>query len=217
MLVAMLMLMSAEFAIHAIDRGFSLSSSAEALYSRLYHAGAEFSNLAIYGHMIVGGVLTLLVPLQLLHPVRNSAPALHRIAGYVIAALALLTSVGGLIYILLNGTIGGWPMTVGFGLYGVLLAVSAVQTVRYARARDPAHRAWALRLVILALGSWLYRVHYGLWYMITGGAYTSPDFSGAFDVAQTVMFYLPYLVLLELWLRWRGRVAPRGSPFDSPA
>ncbi|MEO0910923.1 MAG: DUF2306 domain-containing protein, partial [Pseudomonadota bacterium] len=75
--------------------------------------------------------------------------------------------------------------------------------VKLARHRDPGHREWALRLVVLALGSWLYRVHYGIWYLLTDGMYSEPDFSGAFDIIQTFAFYLPYLLLLEIWMRSR--------------
>ena len=101
-------------------------------------------------------------------------------------------------------------MSLGFGLYGVLLGSAAVQTVRLARLKDPRHQQWALRLVVLALGSWIYRVHYALWYALTGGAYVEPGFTGAFDIVQTVAFYLPYLLVLELWFRW----APQTRIFD---
>ena len=94
----------------------------------------------------------------------------------------------------------------GFGLYGGLMALAAVQTVRLARRRDPRHRLWAERLVILALASWLYRVHYGIWEIATGGAGSRPDFSGPFDLVQVFAFYLPYLAI-HAWIR-RDRGAP---------
>ena len=59
------------------------------------------------------------------------------------------------------------------------------------------------RLFVLVLGSWLYRVHYGLWYLATDGLASTPEFTGTFDRVQNVAFYLPYLVLLEIWLRTR--------------
>lgn len=179
----------------------------EIRFSRLHHAGAFWSNLSIYGHMIVGGLLTVLVPLQLLQPIRAFLPLLHKTLGYVIVFLACATSIGGLFYIARNGTIGGTPMNIGFSLYGVLLGIAAVQTLRLARARHPEHRDWALRLIVLAMGSWIYRAHYYIWNTVTGGLFTRPDFSGGFDVAQTVMFYLPYLLVLEFWLRRNRAVA----------
>jgi hypothetical protein len=56
-------------------------------------------------------------------------------------------------------------------------------------------------MVVLALSSWLYRVHYGLWFLVTGGLGSEPDFSGLFDRVQVFAFYLPYLLALEIWLR----------------
>jgi hypothetical protein len=197
------MLLVWPFAEHAIDRGFSMSTDEEVLTSRLHHANEWWSNSAIYGHMTLGGLLTVLVLLQLIGPLRQRFPAVHRNLGYALAGLAVLTGIGGLLYIFWQGTIGGRVMDIGFGLYGCLIIGTAIQTVRFARQRDPRHREWALRLFILALGSWLYRVHYGLWYLLTDGMYSNPDFTGGFDLVQTFAFYLPYLLILEFWMRSR--------------
>ena len=199
----LLMLLVWEFADYAIKRGMQMNAQTEILGSRLHHAGQWWSNLAIYGHMVSGGLLTLLIPLQLISSLRLRFPIFHRCMGYTLAGLAVLTGVGGLFYILWQGTIGGWVMNVGFGLYGLLILIAAIFTVKLARRRDPGHREWALRLVVLALGSWIYRVHYGVWYLLADGMYSKPDFSGTFDVIQTFAFYLPYLLILEIWMRSR--------------
>lgn len=206
MLPVLLMLMTVPFVEHSVTRGLSLRIAEEIGFSRLYHPGEWWSNLAIHGHMIVGGALTLLVPLQLIGIIRQRWPTVHRVVGYLAVSLAIATGVGGLLYILWQGTIGGQMMNVGFSLYGGLVVLCAVQTVRHARQRSPQHRDWALRLVILALGSWFYRVHYTLWYAFTGGLYVEPQFSGEFDQVQNFAFYLPYLLVLEIWLyRQRSR------------
>ena len=160
---------------------------------------------AIFVHMLAGGVITLLAPLQAIPALRLRAPGLHRWSGRLIVAAALLTAGAGLVWIAAQGTIGGRPMSVAFALYGALMAMAAGQTWRFARARDFArHRAWAFRLIVLALASWIYRVHYGIWYAVTGGVASTDEFSGAFDLVQNWAFYLPYLALLELWL-WGER------------
>ena len=88
-------------------------------------------------------------------------------------------------------------MDVGFGLYGVLTAAAAVETYRHARARRlDNHRAWAMRLFALAIGSWLYRMEYG----------HLKDFSGPFDQLMAFFFYVPNLLVVEALLR-----APRAS------
>ncbi|MDX8351699.1 DUF2306 domain-containing protein [Cognatiyoonia sp. IB215182] len=166
------------------------------------------ANLGIFIHMIAGALVTCLVPFQLIAPLRNRFPALHRWAGRIIGSAAIITAIGGLIYIPLRGTIGGWPMDAGFTLYGALTLITAFQTIRFARARQFArHRNWALRFFWLAIGSWLYRVHYGLWYLATDGLWSNPGFTGAFDLAQNVAFYLPHLIGVEVYLaRKRYRV-----------
>lgn len=203
--VAALIAVALPFAIHAMDRGSDLGATGEQLTSRLFHPGQRASNLAIYGHMVAGGLIMCLAPLQMLSVIRRRLPVLHHASGYAVAGLALTTGMAGLWYIVTQGTIGGRVMDLGFGLYGVLMAVSAVRAVQYARLRDPRHRLWAERLVILAMASWLYRVHYGLWEIFTGGAGSLPDFTGPFDVIQVFAFYLPYLLLHSLlWSRRIG-------------
>lgn len=202
----LLVLLVSPFAFYAFQEGMALLFEVGTPQSRLFTPGGTLSNLAIFGHMVLGGMLTLLVPLQALPILRHKLPVLHRWSGRVLCAAALLTAAGGLIYIVTRGTIGGVPMDMGFALYGTLLAICAVQAIRRARDRQfDAHRRWALRLLVLCLGSWLYRVHYGVWYALTGGIASTPTFEGAFDLVQNVAFYLPYLVMLEVWMRLRAR------------
>lgn len=198
--VALVAALSWPFTEHSIQRGMSMNSASEVAYSRLHTQGSTLANIAIYGHMIGGGLLTILAPLQLIQPIRKYFPWFHRALGYAIAFMAIAVAFGGLIYMAYRGTIGGLPMTFGFSLYGILVLVAALQTVRHARARSAQHWVWGCRLIVLALGSWLYRVHYAIWYSFAGGAYTRPDFSGAFDVVQALLFYVPYLLALEWWL-----------------
>ena len=70
--------------------------------------------------------------IQLIGPVRDRFPALHRWLGRVYVASSLLAAIGGLVFIATVGTIGGTPMDIGFGLYGVLMTIAAVQTYRHA-------------------------------------------------------------------------------------
>ena len=158
--------------------------------------------------MLTGAAITLLVPLQLISPLRRRALAFHRWTGRLLIGLAVMTALGGLIYIAERRTIGGWPMNYGFTIYGLLLLITAVQTFLHASARRFAqHYAWALRFFWLAIASWLYRVHYGLWYLLTDGLWSRPDFTGGFDLAQNFAFYLPYLIGVEFWLKRKQQPA----------
>lgn len=100
-------------------------------------------------------------------------------------------------------------MDIGFTLYGVLTVLAAAQTIRHARAgRMEAHRVWALRLFALAIGSWLYRMDYGFWLMLTDGAGHTRDFRGPFDMLMAFFFYVPNLLVVEAYVRARRRAAP---------
>jgi hypothetical protein len=109
-----------------------------------------------------------------------------------------------------KGTVGGTVMDVGFGLYGVLMIVSATQAWWHGYARRiETHRAWALRLFALAIGSWLYRMDYGIWLLLAHGAGHTSTFSGPFDHVMVFFFYLPNLLVVELYLRaWQAGIAP---------
>ena len=125
---------------------------------------------------------------------------------------ATLAGAGGLSFILAKGTIGGPVMDAGFGLYGMLVVTAAALTfVRARQGRTEAHRAWAIRLFALVVGSWLYRMEYGFWFLTADGAGHVPDFSGPFDKVMTFFFYLPNLAVAELFIR--ARTARIGAPF----
>lgn len=196
------------FVLHAAGMGVAglLSAHPDRL-SRVFVAGAAPANIALAVHMVCGALVTIGAPLQALPPLRRRWPGLHRRWGYALFGLAVLTGLGGLVYIARQGTIGGSWMSVWFAIYGGLLILAAANTVYHAIARDlTRHFEWATRFVILAVGSWIYRMHYAIWFGLTGGAGSTPTFDGPFDKAQVVAFFLPYLLLAELALRLpRGR------------
>ncbi|MEM9248110.1 MAG: DUF2306 domain-containing protein [Pseudomonadota bacterium] len=199
--LAILLLAAAPFAHYAVDLGWR--GLTQDLWPAIRFDAPEAPlSVAVFAHMITGGLITCLAPLQLSATIRARAPALHRAIGRLVVLAACATALTGLAWIAANGTIGGADMSLAFALYGALMAVAALQTLRAARARALArHRAWALRLVVLAMASWLYRVHYGIWFALTGGVGSTAAFTGLFDKIQVWAFYLPYLALLELILR----------------
>lgn len=177
----------------------------------LYVANARAGNVAIGLHFATGGLILVLGCIQLMAGVRNRFPYFHRWIGRAYVGACLLAAAGGLAFILLRGTVGGLIMDIGFGLYGVLVGLCAVQTIRYARGRDFArHRAWAIRLFALAIGSWLYRMDYGFWVLLTNGLGHSSDFTGPFDRVMAFFFYVPNLVVAEWFIRARQARASIG-------
>ncbi len=178
---------------------------------RLYVAGGAGANAMIGLHFAFGALLLLAGPIQLMASVRARWPRVHRWIGWTYAPAALLTGLGGCLYILARGTVGGWPMTAGFFLYGALVVLSAVQTLRHALARDfETHRAWAIRLFALTIGSWLYRMDYGLMFAVFGPMGHTNDFSGWFDHVMDFWFYIPNLIVAELAIRGHRARAGHG-------
>lgn len=207
LILVVLALNTGWFVVYSGDLGLrGLLAKAPAEVSRVFQNDSVLANAGLALHMIAGAVLTFGAPLQALPIVRHRWPGLHRRFGYVLFVLAVATGLGGLIYISLNGTIGGWWMSLWFAVYGAAMIWTAVNTVYYAIAKDlRRHFAWALRLVILAVSSWIYRMHYAIWYAATGGIASNTDFTGLFDQIQVVAFFVPYLLIAEIVLRWRDK------------
>jgi hypothetical protein len=196
-------LYSAQLGLQAL-----LSDTPETL-SRVFRGDSPLSGAGLALHMIAGGLLCLIAPLQALPVLRNRWPQIHRRLGYVLIGLALITGIAGLIYIAVQGTIGGWWMSLWFSLYGLALICSALRTVQCAIRQDRrAHQIWATRLIFLAVGSWIFRMHYVLWFLVTGGIGSNPDLTGPFDRIQVVAFFVPYLLLAEIFLRRLPRNQP---------
>lgn len=181
---------------------------------RLYERETPAANVGIGIHFATGGIILVLGCIQLLEFVRKRFPVFHRWVGRLYVLASVLAALGGLVFIFIRGTIGGTVMDIGFGLYGVLMFVAAVQTFRYAVARKlEEHRAWALRLFALAIGSWLYRMEVGFW-LILGGPGHTPYFEGPFDKIMSFFFYLPNLLVVEIFLRVRDDKAPAFLKFS---
>ena len=201
-LLALFVLGFAAYSLRFGLRGLGLDLSEE---TYIYTPGGAVTNLAIFSHMILGAIAMVLVPFQLIGGIRMRHPWLHRVTGRVIVLAAITVAIGGLIYIAVRGTIAGPLMDIGFALYGALMLGCAVQVLRFARAGAFArHRAWALRLFVLVMGSLIFRLHYVIWFSLTAGLWSNEQLTGPFDQVQYFAFYIPYLAALELWLRRRG-------------
>lgn len=174
----------------------------------LYEKNAAAATTGIGLHFAMGGIILVLGNIQLIERVRNRWPAFHRWTGRIYVTASLLAALGGLAFILVNGTIGGTTMNIGFGLYGVLMFIAGIETWRHAAARRlEQHRAWAYRLYALAIGSWLYRMDYGFWILLADGWGHAKNFSGPFDKVMVFFFYIPNLLVAEIFIRSRQAVS----------
>mgnify|MGYP000636095776 CR=1 FL=1 len=190
------------FVAHALGLGWQGLRQGVVEDAHVFATGRWAPNLSMALHMWAGAVITALAPLQMVGPVRRRWPRVHRAAGHAVIATALISGLAGLIYIALRRTVGGLPMDVAFATYGALVIWAALMTLRHARTGDRLrHRNWGLRMFVLAIGSLVYRIHYGLWFLATGGAGVEEGFTGAFDLVNLWAFFIPYLLAVELWIR----------------
>lgn len=185
--------------------------------NRVFETGRLFSNVSISTHMIFGAALTALAPLQLLLGWSRKWMKAHRIIGYCFTVAAVLTSFGGFTYVLIHGTTGGQPMNIAFSVYGALLLLATYQTIQQVRNKNILkHNEWALRLFILAMGSWFYRVCYGVYFTIDpSGSGHSNDFHGLFDLIMNFGFFLPPLLMLEGYFYLNRKGMFKVHPFVS--
>jgi uncharacterized membrane protein len=171
----------------------------------LYEEDKPAATMGIGLHFATGAIILILGSIQLLKGVRNRYPKVHRWIGRIYVSASILTALGGLIFIAVNGTIGGTVMDIGFTLYGLLMLLAAIETIRHAKAgRLEKHNAWAWRLYALAIGSWLYRMDYGFWFILADGAGHTRGFQGLFDQIMAFFFYIPNLLVVEVFLRARN-------------
>ena len=176
----------------------------------LYEAHTPAATSGIGLHFAAGGIILALGSIQFISRLRARYPIVHRWVGRIYVLASLCAGVGGLIFIFAKGTIGGAVMNVGFGLYGALTIVAAVKAYSHARARRwDLHRAWAMRLFALAIGSWLYRMDYGFWFLLADRAGHQSNFRGPFDYVMDFFFFIPNLLLVEWLLRAQSR--PTGN------
>ncbi|HAU1152663.1 TPA: DUF2306 domain-containing protein [Legionella pneumophila] len=180
----------------------------------LYIKSHTASTLGIAIHFTAGGIILAMGFLQLLSIIRHHAPRIHRWLGRIYVIAAVLAGIGGLTFIASTGTIGGLVMNIGFGLYGLLMILCALQAYRYARQlKFDNHQAWAIRLFALAIGSWLYRMEYGFWFLMTNKLWHTQTFHGPFDFVMAFFFYLPNLLVAEAYLRGRSTQVGQVSRF----
>ena len=172
----------------------------------IYDPNQPQASIGIGLHFAAGGLILVLGGMQLVDSIRSNYPRVHHWSGRLYILLCMVAAIGGLSFITIKGTVGGPIMDIGFSLYGILMFVAAVQTVRYAMARQLLdHQAWAWRLYALAIGSWLYRMDYGLWLIFTDWVGHTEEFDGWFDHIMAFFFYIPNLLIVELMIRARSQ------------
>jgi hypothetical protein len=152
-------------------------------------------------HYFMGAILVLAWPILLSARIRARYRRVHRWTGRVYVTAGLLAGVGGLSFILGHGTFS-WDHT-AFALWGSVMMLSSVMAYLHARAKrfDP-HRAWAIRLFAMVLGSWIFDLEFRAWEDLAGGAGIGQSGArGWFDYTIAYFFFVPNLLVAEFFIR----------------
>lgn len=160
------------------------------------------ANLGIGLHFVMGTVLVLAWPILLSARIRARHRAVHRWTGRAYVSAGLLAGAGGMSFIFTHGAYTP-SASVAFGLWGAVLMLCAAMAYVHARAkRFDRHRAWAIRLFAMVLGSWVFDLEFRAWNDLTGGLGISEDATpGAFDYAILYLFFVPNLLVAEFFIR----------------
>jgi len=159
------------------------------------HSAADWiANVGIGMHFLRGTVLVLAWPILFSARIRSRHRAVHRWTGRVYVTAGFLAGVGGLSFIFARHN--GGPPHVAFAIWGSVMMVSAVMA--YVRAREKKfvqHRAWAIRLFAMVLGSWLFDLEIRAWQDLARGIGMTEHEDGPFDYAVLYLFFVPNLLV----------------------
>lgn len=169
------------------------------------------ANVGIGMHYFMGAVLVLAWPILFSSRIRVRHRAVHRWTGRVYVTAGFLVGIGGLSFILAHHDGGASHMA--FAVWGTVMMLSAVMAYVHARAkRFDVHRAWAIRLFAMVLGSWVFDLEYKAWADLTGGiGFGEGQDLGPSDYAILYLFFVPNLLVAEYFIRNKHKrvVLPR--------
>ena len=169
-----------------------------------YVAGDWPGNVLLGIHVLLAAILVIGGPLQLIPQVRERFRTFHRWLGRVYVITAIVVSTAGLVMLWTRGTVGDMTQHISNSIQAVYIIAFAILSISYAKARQFAkHRAWTLRLFMVANGVWFFRVGLMAWLVINQApvGFDPKTFTGPFLTALSLFTYaFPIsLILLEAY------------------
>ena len=169
---------------------------------RGYNASDTMGNSALIGHILFATIISIAGALQLIPQLRYRFPVFHRWNGRVFVLAAFTQAITGLYLTFAGkGGPGGASLHAISAIGALLIMFCAVLALRYAVARDfTTHRRWALRLFLVASGSWFFRIGFTLTLLLFGPiGFDTVTFSGPLLIFWSIAQYLLPLSVLELY------------------
>lgn len=172
------------------------------ILSQGYVSGKTITNSALIGHILFATVISIAGALQLIPRVRAHFPAFHRWNGRLYLLAAFTQGITGFYLTFAGkGLPGSTLLHIAVWISAGLIIFCAAMALRFALARDfRTHRRWALRLFLVASGSWTFRVGFSLTVLLFGPiGFDAPTFGGPLPVFWSFAEYLLPLAVLELY------------------
>jgi hypothetical protein len=172
---------------------------------KLYSPEKPAAMTGMISHFFFGSLLLIIGPIQFSQTIRAQYPNFHRWTGFFYTLSSFITGFGGIVFLFVWGAAGGIPMLLGFMIYGLLMMIAPVQVIRYAlKGNLVIHREWAIRLFALVLGSWIYRMGYGIIRSLMNDFGLAKNFSGPMDYFMDFSFFVIPLIVAEIVIKGKN-------------
>jgi len=219
---------SIPFVYHAFKIGADFAWDGVAEYSTFETQNPRIALYLIAWHMMLGASMNFLAPLQVYLGLTNPGSKLHLYLGRVVLAIALFgATVGSLYFSMYKDVNWGLQGHAVFhvyqagSMYGIVMLYVLYKCVQTLFQKSyVAHKEWAIRLFILAIGSWINRVTTG-WivvFFISSAlvGVNEPINPEVFTYINPWTFYIVPLLVYEVYVRLKRSGATQNLPRYAP-
>jgi len=219
---------SIPFIYHAFLIGFDFASDGQSEAGVFTTQNPRAALYLIAWHMMLGATMNFLAPFQVHLGLTRKNKSWHRWVGVTTLAIGFFGATVGSLYFSLYQDVNfgtqnhaEFPVYQAGGMYGVVMFYILFKCVQsLVQKRYVAHKEWAIRFMIVAVGSWLARIITGWWVMLFVGA-ASMDSTIAVDesfiqISSSWGFYLLPLAIYEIYLRLKRSGKTRSLPVYTP-
>ncbi len=176
--------------------------------------GDYIGNAFVLLHILMAFIITFGGPLQFFPKIQQQYPLFHRLNGRAYIFTAFIISLGGLYMIWSRpNTVGGVIGQIALTTNAIFIICCASICVYYAIKRKiNSHQRWAMRTFLVVSGVWFFRVGFGLWILIHGGAPGSNEtLTGPFDIFLYFACFLVPLLFFEIYVLSKRKATNKGK------
>lgn len=149
-------------------------------------------------HIAPAIVALMIGPFQLSVSMRDFAPRLHRINGWIYVSCIVISGTAALV--LAPQTLGGVSNDLGFGILAMLWLIATFTALgAVIRRKYQQHQDWMMRSYILTCSGVILRIQ-----MIILEGFFDWQFDDAYALAAWAC-WLPALIVLEIWIRFKSK------------